>query len=281
MAEISEKSFPFDSDEIDGEYDREYIAEDWTRYFAAFISSGTFLREPTNLQVIANGDMSVSLKPGSMMIDGTRYDNIDDIVILLDPADGVLSRIDRIAITWDKEKREVHYTLRKGTMSYKPEPAECRRTEEYKDYVVADIMVKAGVISISQTAITDQRLNSEVCGLAIPFYEVNTNSLFLQLQAFYEETVAETEKWKNEEKANFEQWLKSLKNALSGDVAGNLQLQIEDLKLKGHVIFSNKSIPISQRENGAMYIFTEGAGTTVSDNSIAMAGPTVGYKIIS
>ena len=193
MAEISEKSFPFDSDEIDGEYDREYIAEDWTRYFAAFISSGTFLREPTNLQVIANGDMSVSLKPGSMMIDGTRYDNIDDIVILLDPADGVLSRIDRIAITWDKEKREVHYTLRKGTMSYKPEPAECRRTEEYKDYVVADIMVKAGVISISQTAITDQRLNSEVCGLAIPFYEVNTNSLFLQLQAFYEETVAEKE----------------------------------------------------------------------------------------
>ena len=72
MAEISEKSFPFDSDEIDGKYDREYFAEDWARYFAAFISSGTFLREPTNLQIIANGDMSVTLKPGSMMIDGTR-----------------------------------------------------------------------------------------------------------------------------------------------------------------------------------------------------------------
>ncbi|MDE7046950.1 MAG: hypothetical protein K2P25_03060 [Lachnospiraceae bacterium] len=226
MAEISEKSFPFDSDEIDGKYDREYFAEDWARYFAAFISSGTFLREPTNLQIIANGDMSVTLKPGSMMIDGTRYDNVADIVIQLEPADGVLSRIDRISITWSKSERDTHYTLQKGIMSYNPVPPECRRNAEYKDYVVADIRIDAGVISINQSTITDQRLNSEVCGVAIPFAYINTESLALQLQAFYEETMDKQAVWEQDMQEQIYQWFQDVQDQLSSDAAFNLQKQI-------------------------------------------------------
>lgn len=226
MAEISEKSFPFDSDEVSGIYDREYFAEDWTRYFAAFISSGTFLKEPTNLQIIANGDMSVTLKPGSMMIDGTRYDNVADIIIQLDPADGVLSRIDRIAVTWSKADRDAHYTLQKGIQSYNPMPPACRRDAEYKDYVVADVRIDAGIISINQSAITDQRLNSEVCGLAIPFADFNTSSLALQLQAFYEETIAAQMEWEQDIHEQIYQWFKDMQDQLSSDAAFNLQKQI-------------------------------------------------------
>ena len=40
----------------------------------------------------------------------------------------------------------------------------------------------AGVIKIQQQNITDQRLNSDVCGLAIPFTELNTNAIFTQYQ---------------------------------------------------------------------------------------------------
>ena len=100
----------------------------------------------------------------------------------IDPADGVLGRIDRISATWCKDEGDIHYTLQKGTPSYKPVAPECRRTEEYKDYVVADIYVAAGVIKIQQQNITDQRLNSDVCGLAIPFTELNTNAIFTQYQ---------------------------------------------------------------------------------------------------
>lgn len=199
MAEQSEKSFPFDAEEIGGKFDREYYAEDWMRYFRAFISSGTFMREPTNLQIIANGDMTVTLKKGAMIIDGARYDNEDDIIITLDPADGVLSRIDRITITWSKPDRDTHYEVQKGDYSYDPIPAECRRTAEYKDYAVADIMVMAGAIKVNQTDITDQRLNSDVCGLAIPFAEINTKGIFLQLQSFYDETVAKQQEWEAEQ----------------------------------------------------------------------------------
>lgn len=199
MAEQSEKSFPFDADEIGGKHDRVYYAEDWMRYFRAFISSGTFMREPANLQIIANGDMTVTLKKGAMIIDGARYDNEDDIIITLDPADGVLSRIDRITITWSKPDRDIHYVVRKGDYSYNPLPAECRRSAEYKDYAVADVMVRAGAIKIIQTDITDQRLNSDVCGLAIPFAEINTKGIFLQLQSFYDETVAKQQEWEAEQ----------------------------------------------------------------------------------
>lgn len=229
MAEITEKSFPWDSELVSGEEDRLYLAEDFTRYFSAFISSGTFMREPTNLQIIANDDMSVTLKPGAMMIDGVRYDNTADKIINLEPADGVLDRVDRISITWIKTERAAYCTLQKGTMSYEPIVPQCRRNAEYKDYVVADIYVKAGAISISQVDITDQRLNSEVCGLAVPFAEVDTSALMAQLQAYYEQVMTETEQWQDEKKNEFEEWFESMKDILSGDVAANLQKQIGTL----------------------------------------------------
>ncbi|MBD5395025.1 MAG: hypothetical protein HDR71_12350 [Lachnospiraceae bacterium] len=215
MGELSEKSFPWDAEEVGGKFDRVYYADDWMRYFAAFISSGTFLREPTNLQVIANGDMTVTLKPGSMIIDGSRYDNIRDIIITLDPADGVLDRIDRISISWIKSERDTHYVVRQGEFSYNPVPAECRRTAEYKDYIVADILVRAGAIKINQTDITDQRLNSDVCGLAIPFAEINTKEIFLQLQDFYDQTVATQEEWEEEQKETITAWFEEIRELLN------------------------------------------------------------------
>lgn len=177
MAVSSEKYFPFDSDEVDGKFTREYLAEDFARYFRAFISSGTFMAVSDNLQVIANGDMTVTLKPGSLIIEGYRYDNVADIIIPITPADGVLSRIDRISITWSKSDNDIHYTLQEGYFSYNPAPPVCRRTEDYKDYVVADIMVQAGAISIRQNDITDQRTNNAVCGLAVPFGNLNTSAV--------------------------------------------------------------------------------------------------------
>lgn len=182
MAQETEKSFPFDAVETESGYDKEYVADDFARYFRAFISSGIFMKEPTNLQVIANGDMTVTLKPGKMIIEGYRYDNTADIIIDIDPADGVLGRIDRVSATWSQEDRDIHYTLQKGTPSYTPIAPECRRSEEYKDYVVADIYVAAGAIKIQKQNITDQRLNSDVCGLATPFTDLNTDAIFTQYQ---------------------------------------------------------------------------------------------------
>lgn len=210
MALETEKSFPCDAEETETGYDKEYVADDFARYFRAFISSGIFMKDPTNLQVIANGDMTVTLKAGKMIIDGYRYDNTEDIIITIDPADGVLGRIDRISATWCKDEGDIHYTLQKGTPSYEPVAPECRRTEEYKDYVVADIYVAAGVIKIQQQNITDQRLNSDVCGLATPFSELNTDAIFTQ----YQDAVNE--------------FLKFADTCIDGTVVGQIEADLEN-----------------------------------------------------
>lgn len=233
MAENSEKSFPFDSELVNGEEDRLYFADDFAEYFRAFISSGTFMKEPTNLQVIANDDMTVTLKPGRMIIDGYRYTNTDDIIIRLDPADGVLSRIDRISATWDLKEKDIHYTIQKGIFSYDPVAPECRRNAEYKDYVVADVLIVAGAISISQSDITDQRLNQDICGLAFPFADIDTSTLNAQLQNFYTQVVSDNKLWEEEKENTWSEWFDFMKGQLTTDAALNLQKQIgiiDDLK---------------------------------------------------
>lgn len=222
MAVASEKYFPFDSDDINGKYTREYLADDFARYFRAFISSGTFMGVSDNLQVIANGDMTVTLRPGSMIIDGYRYDNVADIIIPITPPDGVLSRIDRISATWSNPDDDIHYTLQEGDFSYNPVPPACRRTADYKDYVVADIMVTAGAISIKQSDITDQRLNSEVCGLAVPFGNLDTAALYDQIKA-------DLQYFREMGEEKFTAWFEQIRNQLTEDAAGNLQSQIGNL----------------------------------------------------
>ena len=230
MGELSEKAFPFNSD-VDalGNYDREYLAEDFARYFREFISSGTFMSMADNLQIIANGDMTVTLRPGSMMIDGYRYDNVADIIIPIEPADGVVNRIDRISATWINEERDIHKTLQKGTPSYIPVPPECRRNAEYKDYVLADIYIPAGAIGITQDMITDQRLNSEVCGLAIAFSSIDTTMIFDQLQAFYQKVVAENATWEKDKKEAFDEWVYSIKSTLASVENGELLIQLNEM----------------------------------------------------
>lgn len=230
MALACEKSFPFDAHMVDGRYDRTYLADDFARYFRELVYSGVFMKESTNLQVLANGDMTLTMKVGGAIIDGYRYQSTKDITITVPVADAVLSRIDRVSITWDKDDREIHYEYREGTPAVNPVAPEIRRDAEHKDYIVAEITVAAGVISINQTNITDTRLNNAVCGMATPFAEFDSTTLYVKLEDFYKSFVENTVNWQNQEKAEFTEWFATLKDVLSGNVAGNLQMQIDDIK---------------------------------------------------
>ena len=259
MAAQSEKSFPFDAELVNGNYDRQYLADDFAMYFRAFISSGVFLKESTNLQVIANGDMSVTLRPGKAIIEGYRYENEADLVLQLSPADGITNRIDRIAITWSKEDRDIHCTVQEGVASYEPTAPGCRRT------------------AINQSDITDQRLNSEICGLAIAFSEIDTTTIFNQFTAWYKETKeageAEIEKmlgdytaWisnlEEEQRQECEQLVEEMKDLLDEAAAAALQLQIDDLKLEVELnYFGLKAVKTIFNPDGSI---TEIIGTNMT-----------------
>lgn len=214
--EATEYAFPFDAEECEGGYDREYIADDFARYFRAFITSGIIAdggNIAESLQVVANDDMTTTLKKGNLIINGYRYELVEDMIFHHTAADGVLDRIDRISITLDTAEREIHAAVRESEYSYKPVAPQCRRTSEHLDYVVADVRVVAGSIKIVQANITDTRLSTELCGVAFPFWRLDTQPFFAQLNSFYSEFVAKSDRsyqqfqdWQGDKKAEIEVW---------------------------------------------------------------------------
>ena len=102
-----EKSSFFNSIQAsDGSYDREYLAEDFAKYFSSFIGNGVFPNPSTNLQVLSNNDMTVSIDIGKAFINGYYYENTTKLVKTIDIADGVLNRIDLVVLRLDFTNRE-------------------------------------------------------------------------------------------------------------------------------------------------------------------------------
>ena len=253
--EITEFSFPWDSENGD----REYAAEDFRRYYKSFISSGLFMAVSTNLQVVENTGLTVKIKAGSAIIDGTKYDNEGEILVTLPTPDGLYDRIDRVVITWDKENREISWGLLEGTPASSPTAPAIRRTTDTKDYALADILVSAGTTEISQADITDKRMDSNVCGMALPWATLDTSALARQYEAWVAEAMASGD-------AEAQALLEEMRDILDGSAAGHLQNEIDDhedrLSRLEHMVIQNEiECPITD-DDGT--IITDDAGRAVS-----------------
>ncbi|WP_225894539.1 hypothetical protein [Clostridium botulinum] len=207
-----EKSFAFNS--ING--DRRYKAEDFASYFASFIGNGVFPNPSTGLQVISNNDMSVTDKPGKGWINGFYYQNTDDFILKLDVADGVLNRIDRVVLKLDFNKRSINLYIKKGVFASSPVAPTLQRDADAYELGLADVKVNAGVIKITQADITDLRLDKNLCGIVHGVVDqVDITTIFNQYSTRFKIKSEEFEK-------EFEAWLKTLKDVLGEDTAGNL-----------------------------------------------------------
>jgi hypothetical protein len=247
MAEISEFSFPWDSENGD----REYTAEDFMRYYRSFISSGLFMEQSTNLQVVAYTGLVVKVKAGAAIIDGSKYDNEGDIPITLTTPDGLLDRIDRIVVRWDKENRETHCVLLTGTAAEEPVAPAITRTSDIKDYALADILVEAGATEITQSKITDQRMNSDICGMAVPFATIDTSALAAQYEEWVQEAMAAGD-------AAALELLEEMRDILNGSAAGHLQNEIDEEKIirQGYesstTVFNADGSITTEKEDGSV-----------------------------
>lgn len=237
------KSFPFNAVyDANGVPDRVYLAEDFAGYFAKFIGTGVYPNPATGLQVVAvDNNMQIRIKKGCGYILGRDFENTDDYIFKLDPADGVLSRIDRIALKLDYLKRDIIPVLKKGNYGSSPTAPSLQRDADAYEIALADVYVKNGVIKINQSDITDTRLNSELCGIVHAIIQqVDTTEIFRQYQAWFNEQKnvheGDFEKWLNEFKVitgkKFTDWVDDLKNSLdpNEDIAAQLQMQISTVK---------------------------------------------------
>lgn len=202
-----EKSSFFNS--VNG--DRKYQASDFAEFFNSLITNGIFPNPSTNLQALSNSNMTVTVKAGKAWINGYVYILDADMVLPIDVADGVLNRIDRIAIRFDTTGRAINAVVKKGTFASSPVALALQRDADGYELGIADIYIAAGATSISQSNITDQRFNTNLCGIVSSLITADTTTLFNQFAD------------------GFNTWFNGIKNTLGSDVAGNLLNQINNL----------------------------------------------------
>ncbi len=91
----------FNAQLVGEEYDRVYLAEQFAAYFASFIGNGVFGNSMQELEVTANDDMTTNVLSGQAWINGWWYRNTDTYQLTHSVADGVLSRIDIVVLSWN------------------------------------------------------------------------------------------------------------------------------------------------------------------------------------
>lgn len=250
---------PFNSI-LDGEGhpDRAVKAEDWAWYFSTFIGNGVFPNPTDGLQVLADEGMNVIVKAGFGFINGYAFRNTGDHVITVGMADGSQGRIDRVVLRWDLVNRMMVLDIKQGTVSSDPAAPALTRTADIYELALADISVTRGLTTITQSHITDQRTNTDLCGIVEgTVSQIDWEQLTLQLNTFmseytqrigddyaaytedietYEANFKEgVEAWEEEEQELFTAWFEAIRGQLDEDAAGHLQNQIDYLKAQAGI----------------------------------------------
>lgn len=217
------QSFPFTSevtfdDSGFPQFDRAVGSDVLRSILSNYYTNGVFGIGNTNcFKVVAasSGGMSLTVKPGACLINGATGYNMDETRITL--ANGEAQpRIDSIVLRLDdnKAQRDIHIEVLKGTPQSQPIPPTPVREGAVYDLVLANVMVKANVATITNADIADARLDKNLCGFVNAINNLNLDSLYMQQITL------------------FNDWFDRIKGQLSTDAAGNLQNQINTINPK-------------------------------------------------
>lgn len=244
----------FDAELVGGEYDRVYSAEKFAEYFASFIANGVFPDPSTNLQVVANtvNDMNVLVSPGMGWINGYYCKNDGSYPLAVQAASGTLNRIDAVVVGWSRTNREITTYIKTGTAASSPTAPSLTRNADLYELMLATIIVNAGVTKVTQSMITDKRADTSVCGwVAGMINQIDTTDLFAQ----YDNA--------------FHTWFDDIQSQLSGDVATNLQNQInknkQDIQTQADYIADIKVGAQNTFDVGGVFFLADAYSKTIKD----------------
>lgn len=231
--------------------DRTYSASDMNRPYKKLISNGVFATpqgKPSDyLQVFsAENGMNVVVSAGYALIGDKWFENPSDFMITLSKNTEILTRIDSIIAQIDKTQagRAGNIVYRKGTASSNPTHPDINTDEDIIEFRLADITISPSCVSVTQDLITDCRGSEECPWVTSLIYQVDTSTLYAQWQAaykkYYEDQEAEHEQYFsefktmmsdffNQEENDFNTWFEHMKDQLSEDAAGKIQLEIDEI----------------------------------------------------
>lgn len=225
-------------------FDRAEEASFFAKYFSQFISNGVFPNPSTNMQVLATEGMQVKVSIGVCYING-YMGWVEPVETLEIEESDLQARIDRIVARLDFSDRSIKLFVKKGNPLGNPVAPTLQRDYDIYEIGLADVRVNANAIEITQENITDLRLNTELCGIvANHLQHLDTTTLFNQYQDWLNRVTNEAETDLAEKKQemetrfnniiagfsqNFDEWFQDVQTTLSGDVAGNLLVKINNI----------------------------------------------------
>lgn len=194
------QSYPFTSQVTYDEqglplYDRAVDSEFLRAVFAAYFSDGIFYKPTNALQVVAGTGLQVQVNPGICHIRGAMGIETETRTLTLEAADA-LPRIDTVVARLDLSLavRSIELYIVKGTPSSNPQRPALTRDATIWELGLADIAVAANSNTVTQSAITDTRLDTERCDVvAQTIGSLDTAPYFAQLAAAIAEHQEEAE----------------------------------------------------------------------------------------
>lgn len=171
--------------------DRKYNASDWANYFKPLFVSGVFNGD---LFVSAGTGMQVVVATGYAWLEGYGYNNTEDLVIDLEVASGNLNRYDAIKVKLDLSARTITAYADKGGNAASPTKPTNERSDTVFEITIAEIYIAAGTTQITQSMITDTRMNSAKCGWVTGSVDqIDFTKVDEQFKQFFKEKIAQIE----------------------------------------------------------------------------------------
>lgn len=191
------KNFPNNVDE--------YIGAENVMKWLHGRTSGVFGADG-NLSVTSNGNMTVNVADGVGWLanadaDGTVFWNDtkeqtgSELKLTVPLANAVYPRIDRVVVTWATVDYSVKPSIEilSGTAASNPTAPALTNNTLKRQISLAQIYVGAAVSKITAANITDERLDSTVCGLVTDWVSVDTKVMQEQFAAFLTQIKTELE----------------------------------------------------------------------------------------
>jgi hypothetical protein len=188
------RSFPNNQDEYIG-------AEDVMRWLHGR-SSGVFGASGNAAVAPVLDTMYITVSDGVGWISNNNNDGVvwwinnesangSKLRLPVDMADGVLPRIDRVVVSWQTTNYVAlpEVIVLKGTPASNPVAPALTNDNVLRQISLASIRIPAGVTAITAAMITDERLDSSVCGLVTSGISVDTSVMQAQWKASYAEFV--------------------------------------------------------------------------------------------
>lgn len=196
-------------DSVDG--DRVYSAKDFTSIFNNLITDGVLPRTGNRNQfgaTPASSGLGVTIDSGWAWFDSTYTFLTAPQTYALDAADAVLYRWDAVVIQTDNENRTNEIIVVKGTPA--TENSAVKPTLTANQHPLCYAKVTPGLTKMVQGNIENRVGFSDCPWITGIVGSADLTQVFAQWQY------------------DFDEWFDALQDALSGDVAGNLQRQITE-----------------------------------------------------